>query len=338
MNAHAPALSVLMPVRNGEAHLRAALPALRRQTWQDYELCLQDDGSSDNTRALAQAAARRDPRVRLGSLPAQGLVAALRSAAARARGRLWVRMDADDLSHPERLQRLWQAAQAEPQADLFGSAVSYSPRARVTPGMRRYESWVNAMRTHADVWAARFTECPVVHGSWALRPALYARLGGYAHGPFPEDYDFLLRALDLGARVRVLPQPLLTVRLSAASHSVSDKRYSETAFQDLKLRHLVPWLGRQGRETWIVGAGPNGKAWARRLLRAGAELTGMIDPRPGRAGQRVVGLPVCLPEQTPSAGRAVLLLCVGTASTRARLAQMWTEQGRRAGDDWVRLH
>lgn len=333
-----PAVSVLLPVRDGAAHLESALRSLRRQTFADFEVCLEDDGSTDASFALAARAAARDPRVRPSRSAPLGLVAALNRAAARARGRLLVRMDADDLCHPARLERLWAAARETPAARLLGSAVRYAPRRALTPGMLRYERWLGTLQTHSDVWRARLTECPIVHASWALDPALVRELGGWREGPFPEDYDFLLRALAHGARTRVLPEPLLTVRLAGASASRRDPRYGPEAFARLKLAHLCAWLAAEPRPAWIVGAGPSGKAWARRLLAAGVTPAGFLDPRPGRAGQRILGLCVRDPAALPPRDEGVLLLCVGHAPSRAEAADRLEAGGREEGRDWLRLH
>ncbi|MEA3034947.1 MAG: hypothetical protein QOH04_706 [Sphingomonadales bacterium] len=60
-----PALSILLPTYNGEAHFAAQIESILGQSWEDFELLIVDDGSSDATPALAAAFAARDPRIRL---------------------------------------------------------------------------------------------------------------------------------------------------------------------------------------------------------------------------------------------------------------------------------
>ncbi|HYE97708.1 MAG TPA: glycosyltransferase, partial [Planctomycetota bacterium] len=66
-------VSVLLPVRDAERTLPAALESLRRQTLGEWELVAVDDGSRDGSRALLEAAAARDPRVRVFSGPPAGI-------------------------------------------------------------------------------------------------------------------------------------------------------------------------------------------------------------------------------------------------------------------------
>jgi len=75
-----PHLSILLTVRNEERYLPAALDSLFRQTVRDWELVVVDDGSSDATGAILDAAAVSDPRVRVLRRPPVGLVAASTSA------------------------------------------------------------------------------------------------------------------------------------------------------------------------------------------------------------------------------------------------------------------
>src|SRR5579871_2870885 len=95
--ANPPAVSVLLPVYNGERFLAAAVRSVLEQTFSDFELIAIDDGSTDGSRAILEDFARRDARVRVISRPNSGIVGALNDALAQARGEFAARMDADDL-------------------------------------------------------------------------------------------------------------------------------------------------------------------------------------------------------------------------------------------------
>ena len=94
-------ITILMPVYNVERYLRGALDSLFRQTWQDFELLIVNDGSTDGTRAIL--AEIQDSRVRVIDMPHGGLAAALRCGVEQARGGYIARMDADDEALPIRL-------------------------------------------------------------------------------------------------------------------------------------------------------------------------------------------------------------------------------------------
>jgi glycosyltransferase involved in cell wall biosynthesis len=82
-----PLLSVLLPVKNGEAFLAAALDSIRCQTLRDWELVCVDDGSTDATPRILADFACQDPRIRVIIPCHGGLVGALATGLAACRGR-----------------------------------------------------------------------------------------------------------------------------------------------------------------------------------------------------------------------------------------------------------
>ena len=90
-----------MPAYNAAAHLREAMDSILTQTFEDFELLLVDDGSTDTTLALATVAAEVDSRLRIERLPVnRGRATARNMALGRARGRYLAWMDADDIALP----------------------------------------------------------------------------------------------------------------------------------------------------------------------------------------------------------------------------------------------
>jgi glycosyltransferase involved in cell wall biosynthesis len=98
-------ISVLVPAYNAARTLQDTLDSVLLQTYTHFEVVVIDDGSSDSTRAIAEAAAERDPRIRVFSQKNGGLARARNRALAEARGELVAPLDADDLWHPSKLER-----------------------------------------------------------------------------------------------------------------------------------------------------------------------------------------------------------------------------------------
>ena len=117
-----PLISVMMPFLNGGPAFRAALKSIQWQTYPNWELLLCDDGSSDGSYELA--ASLNDPRFRLWSDGRRlGLAARLNECLDRAQGQLIARMDADDISYPDRLARQVEFLQTHPHVDLAGCSM-----------------------------------------------------------------------------------------------------------------------------------------------------------------------------------------------------------------------
>ena len=331
----APAVSVVLPVHNAMPFLPRALRALQEQTFEDFEVVLHDDGSDDGSREVAQAVAAKDGRFRVASEPRRGVVHATNEATARARGALLVRCDADDVSASMRLACLVRAAEERPEVGFFASRTRFFPRAVVRDGMRHYEAWINGVLSHEDVVRERFVELPLAQPSWALRREVFDRLGGYREGPFPEDYDFFLRAVEAGVRFHKLDAVLVAWREGAHRTSRNDPRYGLDRFLELKVRHLASFLDRLGRPVAVVGAGPDGKRLARRLGEAGVAPQWFVDVHPRRLGQVIHGAEVVGYDALARLEDAFLLAAVGQRGARDEVRRLLAEAGRREGEDFL---
>ena len=99
MSAFNPSISILLPVYNDSSYLVRAVTSMRRQTCQEWELLLLDDGSTDDSPELIDSLAREEPRIRPVHLPHRGIAATLNAGIERATGRYIARMDADGDGH-----------------------------------------------------------------------------------------------------------------------------------------------------------------------------------------------------------------------------------------------
>jgi len=97
-----PVVSVVMPVYNGEEYLREAMASILNQTFEDFELIVINDGSTDSTTDIVYEFEKNDSRVVHIRQENAGIVSALNRGLELARGDYIARMDADDICHPER--------------------------------------------------------------------------------------------------------------------------------------------------------------------------------------------------------------------------------------------
>ena len=99
-------VSIIIPAYNSARHISGTIESVLAQTYQDWEMLIVDDGSSDHTVPIVREYARQDPRIRLIPLYQHMGAAESRNTAIRtARGRYIAFLDSDDLWHPEKLQR-----------------------------------------------------------------------------------------------------------------------------------------------------------------------------------------------------------------------------------------
>ena len=117
-----PLVSIIVPAYNQSHYLEAAVQSALAQTYADVEVIVVDDGSTDDTRAVAQRLT--DSRVRYVYQENRGLPAARNTGIRHARGSLLSFLDSDDLFLPDKVRLLLAAMEADPSLGLVaGQAV-----------------------------------------------------------------------------------------------------------------------------------------------------------------------------------------------------------------------
>ena len=119
-----PKVSIIMSVFNGEEHLHDAIDSIISQTYTDYEFLIMDDASTDNSYAILKSYAETDARVVLRkNKKNKGLTSSLEILTRRAKGKYIARMDADDLSHRDRILNQVNRMESDPNTGLLGTWV-----------------------------------------------------------------------------------------------------------------------------------------------------------------------------------------------------------------------
>jgi glycosyltransferase involved in cell wall biosynthesis len=329
-----PAVSIVLPAWNAGATLREALSAIRAQSFTDWEAVIVDDGSEDDTRAVAGAAAHEDRRFRVLSIGHAGIVEALRQGCAAVRGRYLARMDADDRMHPARLADQVALHERDHDLALSGTGVRMTGDG-LGEGRLRYEEWLNGLRTHADLMRDLFVECPLAHPTFMMRRDAYEAVGGYEDHGWAEDYDLVMRVARAGYQLGKVNAPLLDWRESPGRLSMTSPRYSPAQFRALKRHYLFQLMPLSGRLFVQWGAGEVGKRWLREWTRPvpGA----VVDIHPRKVGRTIHGVPVIPPDALPPPGQALTVIAVGAPGARDEIRAWLNPRGYIETTDYLFL-
>jgi glycosyltransferase involved in cell wall biosynthesis len=202
----APAISVVLPVRNGQAFLDEAIRSIRAQSFGDFEFIVVDDGSDDATAEIARRHAADDPRIRIIAQAPAGIVAALNRGIETASAPLIARMDADDVAMPRRLERQMEALSRYPAAAVIGSSFVVIDRAG------RDLRTVRVPTGSKEICERLERNNCIAHPTVVMRRDAVLGIGGYRRAFRQcEDYDLWLR---LAERYEILniDEPLLRYR------------------------------------------------------------------------------------------------------------------------------
>ena len=189
-NMMQPKISIIIPTYNRSGLLTQAVRSVQAQTFRDWELIIVDDGSTDDTRAVAGKMARDDARIHYVYEPNAGQAAARNKGVESARGEYLAFLDSDDVYLPENLEKKLAFLESHPDALMVNGP-----------------SWIVEYATKKFVDCAAYAPT-----NWLVRREFFNAAGGFA----PQERN----AEDMGLRVRAanafdgremerfLPEPL----------------------------------------------------------------------------------------------------------------------------------
>lgn len=169
-----PTVSVVMPVYNEAAYVKAAIDSVLQQTRTDLELVIVDNGSTDTTPEILRQIS--DPRVRLFRNERNlGSAVAGNQAVRKSRAALIARMDADDIALPHRLAAQVAAFSARPELALLGGQVCHVDQS----GRRLLRKFAPRALTPVGIaWQALFGS-PFIHSTTMFTRESFEAAGGY---------------------------------------------------------------------------------------------------------------------------------------------------------------
>jgi glycosyltransferase involved in cell wall biosynthesis len=194
-NAVDPAVTVIMPVYNAEATIEATVQSVLDQSFQNFELIIVNDGSTDNSVACAMAFSVSDARVRLVSRRNAGVSSARNLGAELAKAPLLAFIDADDLWDPSKLEQHAALHRAQPHL-----AASYARIAFIAPDATDLSTakTTSSLCPHRPMLMDVLGDNPVCTTSnLVIRRDWYAMLGGFnAALSYAEDQDLVARLVN----------------------------------------------------------------------------------------------------------------------------------------------
>lgn len=226
-------ITVLMPVYNGEKYLAQAMQSILDQTFENFELLIIDDGSTDRTPEIIKEFI--DPRIRVVNNEKNiGLIATLNKGIGLAGTRYIARMDCDDWCVPERLAKQWSFMENNRDVGICGSWVKVIRESGE-------QMWAYPV-TNEDIRCRMLFASTLAHPSVIIRRAMLAEhhLEYAADYIYAEDYELWSRCMDYFSLANI-PEPLINYRLhesgTAALHA-DDQRQTVRKIQRAMLKKI----------------------------------------------------------------------------------------------------
>lgn len=232
MSAKAPLITVLLPCYNAMPYLREALESIIHQTYTNLEILCINDGSTDETGKILEEYATDDKRITVIHNETNiKLIRSLNKGIAIANGEYIARMDSDDISTPDRIEKELEFMLQNPEVDIVGCTCFIMNDTGVVIAKK-------TMRQHRTlpVLFASFFYVPVGHPELLIRTSVLKdnQYLNEEHVLHTEDYELWTRLLRKGYSLRNIDTPLHYFRINPNSVSrkfteIQDKNFVECA-------------------------------------------------------------------------------------------------------------
>lgn len=203
-----PKISVLMSVYNGLPYLTESIESILAQTYKDFEFIIIDDCSNDGSYKVIEEYAKNDSRIKIiQNKERAGLGANLKKGVDIAKGEWIARMDADDISLPQRFIKQMDYITKHPNTDILGSYATDIDENGNSVGIRKVPL------KHDDIIKYIWT-CPIIHPTAFLKKSALIKADSYGSEKRRQDYALWFRCAAIGLNFANLPEPLLKYRFT----------------------------------------------------------------------------------------------------------------------------
>jgi glycosyltransferase involved in cell wall biosynthesis len=221
-----PQVSVVTSVYNGEAYLEECVNSILNQTFQDFEYIILNNGSTDRTSEILDGYS--DPRLRIIHQENLGIARSLNKGIDLSNSELIVRLDADDYSVEQRLEKQLAFMDRHPEVVLCGS------RFRLLIGKETFDQETIFIEENKAIRKAMSCFNPISHSTVVFRKKTFVESRGYSEKfEYSQDYDLWLRMLAIG-EAYILKDELSTIRLS--EQSTSNQNTKTMRLEGLQIR------------------------------------------------------------------------------------------------------
>lgn len=205
-----PVFSVIIPVYNAEADIEATVRSVLAQSFQDFELLLIDDGSSDGSLKKMLKLAEEDERIRLLSKANEGVSATRNMGVGMSRGQYLAFLDADDVWMGDKLAQHCQ----------LGAAISYAQIRFLYEGRSQIFTYSTVPARSLGCFELLSENAVCTTSNLVVRRDVFEAVGGFDTGlNHAEDQDWLLRAARAGYEIAGIDRHLVDYRMSAGGLS-----------------------------------------------------------------------------------------------------------------------
>ncbi len=283
-----PTVSILTPFKNTERYLDDCLQSIINQTFENWELLIVDDNSTDKSHAIVNAYAEKDKRIKLFKNEGNGIIDALRLAFSESSGQYITRMDSDDIMPPEKLRFMLEDLKFHGKKHVALGLVKYFGTHDIGDGYSKYEAWLNQLTQTGRNYSEIFKECVIPSPCWMVHRDDLETCGGFTPNRYPEDYDLTFRFYKHNLKCIPSQNLLHYWRDYSTRTSRTHEHYAQNHFLHLKVDYFLDLEYDSQRPLTVWGAGQKGKTTAKLLQNHKVPFYWICD-NPQKIGKHIYG-------------------------------------------------
>ena len=229
-----PKITVIMSVFNGSEFLAESIQSILDQTFKEFEFIIVDDGSTDNSLDIIRSFESADSRIKVISKLNEGLAKSLNTAISISKGEYIARMDADDISYKNRLEKQYEFMQKNKSIDLCGCSMD------IIDELGNVTSEKIQTSNNHEILKKRFFQSPILHITFFGKKLFFLKNNGYREEfKYAQDYDLVMRGIDSGAKICNIKHKLVQYR--DYQKKIEPKKF----IQQFRMTELIVKLSRE---------------------------------------------------------------------------------------------
>ncbi|MFD1061763.1 glycosyltransferase family 2 protein [Winogradskyella litorisediminis] len=273
----APLVSILTPFKNVSNYIDECLVSILNQTYQNWELLIVDDNSTDDSYEKVQSYAKNDSRIKLYKNNKNGIISALQLAFSESKGEYITRMDSDDIMAENKLEVMVNQLKTYGKKHVALGLVKYFSETGISDGYAKYEAWLNRLTKKGSNYSEIYKECVIASPCWMLQRDDLVACDAFNPNRYPEDYDLTFRFYEHGYKCIPNNNLLHFWRDYSTRTSRTHEHYAQNYFLDIKLHYFLKLDYDSKRPLTVWGAGFKGKSIAKSLVEKGIPFFWICD-------------------------------------------------------------
>ncbi|WP_235284146.1 glycosyltransferase [Methanosarcina sp. 1.H.A.2.2] len=278
-------VSVVMSAYNSEKFISDSISSILNQTYDDWELVIINDASSDNTLEIINQFSEKDLRIKvIDNEKNIGLTISLNVGIKNSNGEFVARLDSDDLAEPSRLEKQINYLHNHPDVGLVGSG------AYLINSFGNKIGFMNVMSQPDFVNKFMNNLNPFIHSSIMVRRKALDDVGSYREKfRYSQDYDLILRLSDK-YKLSNIAQPLIRWRVSdnsltmqhhtlqriyadiAREFAIERRNYSHDSYESIEFNNLIDEMKIKNQGRYLCDRGVYDLLFNRKYKDGCAEL------------------------------------------------------------------